>query len=53
MPYNGSLSVKTDGVDSIAVFACDLGFSLSGEPTAQCRADGGWNSSSPTCGQLN
>ena len=47
---NGIVSYQTTNEESEAHYHCDNGFTLEGEMTAVCRADGRW-SSIPVCRQ--
>ena len=47
---NGTVSYQTTTERSEADYRCDDGFTLEGEMTAVCRADGRW-SSTPVCRQ--
>ena len=38
-------------VDTVATFACDRGYSLSGSSSRSCQTSGSWNQSTPTCNQ--
>ena len=48
---NGTMSYRSTTEGSEAHYRCDDGFTLEGEMTAVCRADGRWNST-PVCRQL-
>ncbi|XP_053399292.1 CUB and sushi domain-containing protein 3-like [Mercenaria mercenaria] len=45
----GDVEISTDGEQTQAVFACDLGFTLSGQTTLSCRTDGTWDFTQPEC----
>ena len=47
---NGNVSYQNTTERSEAHYRCDNGFTLEGEVTAVCRADGRW-SSTPVCRQ--
>ena len=49
----GSVSVTSDGILSVARFACDVGHTLVGERLLTCNASGFWNSSVPICSMYN
>ncbi|XP_052791551.1 LOW QUALITY PROTEIN: uncharacterized protein LOC128225682 [Mya arenaria] len=45
----GSVSTSTDGLVTEAAFTCAAGFTMDGPATAQCRSDGTWNTTGPSC----
>ena len=48
-PRDGSTTVTSDTVGSIAQHFCDGGFSLVGLSQRECLANGSWSGSLPTC----
>lgn len=46
------MSVDTDDTTTVAVFKCQLGFSLNGGEVLACQVDGTWNGTEPTCGNI-
>ena len=48
-PGNGSTTVTSDTVGSIARHFCDEGFNLEGLSQRECLANGSWSGSLPTC----
>lgn len=49
IPSNGAMT----STGSIAVFACDAGYTISGSSATTCGTNGeGWLSTSPTCGKF-
>ena len=48
-PRNGSTTVTSDTVGSIAEHFCDEGFNLEGVSQRECLANGSWSDSLPTC----
>ena len=52
MPTHGSVTLAVDGVtiyNAEATQSCDTGYSLSGEESIRCSADGRWSSSPVVC----
>ena len=38
---------------SVAIYTCDVGYSLQGSAVRACKEDGtGWDIEAPTCGEL-
>ena len=50
-PVNGLINYSTDGVYTVAVIQCGIGYSLAGESTLSCLRDGRWNNPVPSCGK--
>ena len=48
-PVQGTVSLTATTVGSVAVYACNLGFTLSGDATRICQATGMWSGQQPTC----
>lgn len=48
----GDIVISTDGEQTQAVFTCDLGSSIFGQSTLNCRTDGSWDFTQPECGNL-
>ncbi|XP_053399660.1 sushi, von Willebrand factor type A, EGF and pentraxin domain-containing protein 1-like isoform X1 [Mercenaria mercenaria] len=48
-PAGGNVSLVTNGTQTVAVYSCDVGSSLDGEPTPECQEDGTWKSTEQTC----
>jgi hypothetical protein len=48
-PVNGTVNMTTLSVGAVAVYVCQASYTLVGEPTRTCRADGTWSGSAPTC----
>ena len=48
---NESVVISTNGSVSVASFACDIGFSISGPQQLECRANGLWDNIQPICGK--
>ncbi|XP_045206696.2 CUB and sushi domain-containing protein 1-like [Mercenaria mercenaria] len=49
-PISGEVMLQTDGETTLALFTCDLGYSMIGNEISACLPDGTWNSTAPTCG---
>jgi CUB/sushi domain-containing protein len=48
-PTNGSVNRTTGANGDEATYACNQGFTLSGDATRTCLADGAWSGTAPTC----
>lgn len=48
-PTNGSVNRTTGNTGDEATYACDQGFTLSGDATRTCLPDGAWSGTAPTC----
>lgn len=48
----GNINLWSDGFITYANFTCSKGTSLSGERMIQCRNNGQWDFSVPTCGMF-
>ena len=48
-PANGSTTVTSDTVGSIAEHFCDEGFNLVGADRRECLINGSWSDQLPTC----
>ena len=48
-PTNGDVSYTTTTYQSVATYTCNLGYTLNGDATQNCGADGTWSGSEPTC----
>ena len=49
-PDNGIVDVTNNNFESIATYACDTGYNLTGGSTTRtCGSDGVWSDSDPTC----
>ncbi|XP_053400600.1 CUB and sushi domain-containing protein 3-like [Mercenaria mercenaria] len=48
-PSNGSVTLSTNGVLTVATYSCDVGFTLNGDVTSQCQVDVTWSTVPPTC----
>jgi CUB/sushi domain-containing protein len=46
---NGSVMVNGFGAGDTAVYSCDEGYELVGEPTRVCQSDSTWSGEPPTC----
>ena len=46
---NGSVSLSGNTTGDIAVYTCDDGFELVGDPTRVCMNDTTWSGEPPTC----
>eukprot|EP00731_Ephydatia_muelleri_P030228 Em0021g751a len=51
-PVQGTVSLTATTVGSVAVYACNLGFTLSGDATRICQATGMWSGQQPTCSSV-
>ena len=45
------MQLLSDGIETTAIFSCNLGYSMEGYARSVCRADGSWDISAPTCGE--
>ncbi|KAL4230224.1 Sushi [Mactra antiquata] len=45
----GNVTIETDGQLSVAIFTCNIGYTLSGQSMLTCNSDGIWNFVEPTC----
>ncbi|XP_064386127.1 sushi, von Willebrand factor type A, EGF and pentraxin domain-containing protein 1-like isoform X2 [Halichondria panicea] len=53
-PTNGTVDVPSNNLESIATYACDTGYNLTGgSSTRTCGSDGVWSGSDPTCTPLD
>ena len=48
-PDNGTVNVSSRTVGSIAMYSCNAGFLISGDPQRNCQADGRWSGQAPIC----
>lgn len=49
-PENGSVDLSEGtSFGSLAIYDCDLGYSLEGPDTRTCQSDGEWSDTAPTC----
>ena len=46
---NGNVGVSNRTVGSVAMYSCDSGFLISGNPQRNCQADGLWSGQAPLC----
>lgn len=51
-PANGSVNRTGGATGDEASYACDLGFTLSGDATRTCLPDGQWSGTAPTCTEV-
>jgi hypothetical protein len=51
-PTGGLVSVPSVVYQSSAKYSCDTGYSLSGNTTRTCEADGSWTGTVPTCSPI-
>ena len=49
MPTNGAIDLRSTTFDSTVQYACNTGYSLVGQNTSVCQADGEWSSGPPSC----
>ena len=49
MPTNGAIDLRSTTFDSTVQYACNTGYSLVGQNTSVCQADGEWSSRPPSC----
>ena len=52
-PANGAVSYSTTTYGSTATYSCDTGYTLVGDATRTCQADGTWSGSEPVCSEDN
>ncbi|XP_045204681.2 sushi, von Willebrand factor type A, EGF and pentraxin domain-containing protein 1-like isoform X2 [Mercenaria mercenaria] len=48
-PTLGTFSLSSNGTHTTAIYACEVGTTLSGVSVQVCTADGSWESTPPTC----
>ncbi|MGC4118128.1 MAG: hypothetical protein QM765_26975 [Myxococcales bacterium] len=48
-PTNGSVTPKSGTAGASATYACQAGYTLTGEATRQCQNDGTWSGAAPAC----
>ncbi|XP_053399661.1 sushi, von Willebrand factor type A, EGF and pentraxin domain-containing protein 1-like isoform X2 [Mercenaria mercenaria] len=48
-PASGTVTINTDGVTSVAQYACASEYDISGETASTCLTDGTWDNAPPTC----
>ena len=48
-PSNGQISITDTTFGSIATYSCDPGYTLDGNTSRICQADGQWSGSQPSC----
>ncbi|WAQ98127.1 SVEP1-like protein [Mya arenaria] len=51
-PNLASLSMSTNGSNTLTTFTCQTGYDVSGEATLACASDGSWSGNEPACGTL-
>jgi hypothetical protein len=49
MPANGSVSAPMTTFQSVAMYMCGSGYTLSGSTTRTCQSDQSWSGTVPTC----
>lgn len=52
-PDDGSVDAAVTTFESEATYSCDTGFTLAGEPTRTCQADGTWSGDAPICSSID
>lgn len=52
-PTGGSVSAPTLTFGSMATYACNLGYAMSGMATRTCQPTGAWSGTAPTCAIRN
>ncbi len=50
-PADGAVTHASTTFQSIAVYNCDIGFTLDRQAIRTCQASGSWSGEAPTCGQ--
>ena len=50
-PLHGNLEYHTNGSVTYIEYSCDIGYTLTGNNSAYCMADGTWDSTQPSCGE--
>src|SRR5262249_28751942 len=48
-PTNGTVTPTSGTTGTVATYACNTGFTLSGSAMRTCQTDGTWGGSAPTC----
>lgn len=48
-PPGGTVSLQSDGAETMAYYTCNLGYSMEGKSLLKCRSDGSWDVTSPSC----
>lgn len=51
-PTNGTVTVTTSTVGSMAIYTCNEGFTVIGSRTQTCVNDGLWAPAAPICGKF-
>ena len=46
---NGHISFTTTSLGSVAVYTCNPGATLDGDPSRTCQRNGEWSGAPPTC----
>ena len=46
---NGAVNVPSNNFGSTATYTCNTGYTINGDTTRMCQADGTWSGSEPTC----
>ncbi len=48
-PEHGSVDRTSGATGDVATYACDAGYTLDGDATRTCQADGSWSGAEPDC----
>lgn len=48
-PTNGFVFYDSSTEGSVAIYSCDTGYTLTGDPERTCQADGQWSGAAPIC----
>ena len=48
----GRITLKSDDVQTQALYSCNSGYSMNGGSVLICRSDGSWDISPPSCSKL-
>jgi hypothetical protein len=51
-PTNGTVTPTMGTTGTVATYSCNAGYSLTGNATQTCQADGTWSGTAPTCTQV-
>jgi len=50
-PANGNTSLTSTGTVTMVTYTCDVGYTLVGSQTRNCKTSGAWTGAQPTCGK--
>lgn len=49
LPTNGTVTMDSNTVGSVATYSCDIGFVINGPTSRMCEPGGSWSGYEPAC----